>query len=73
MVSDSSHMESVDRWALYVKTHDDWKRVHSEFINAQFDKALSFWGRLAQTKEGRRKIIDRFGIKNKDDFAFLFQ
>jgi len=58
-------LEQIDRWAEYVKCNKDWKKLHTEFINAQFQKSEDFYKRLAKTKEGKKKIIELFNIKNK--------
>jgi len=50
-------MDSVERWALFVKNNPDkWKAIHTKFIDAQFEKSREFYKRLAQTEEGRKKI-----------------
>jgi len=62
----------VKRWARFVKENPDkWKRIHTEFINAQFEKSLKFYERLKKTKNGRQKIIKLFNIKNLDGFPSL--
>ncbi len=71
-MTDEQRLEAIDRWAEYVKTSNGaWKKDHSEFINAQFDKANAFWRRLAKTAGGKRKIIAIFGVKNLDAAPFL--
>ncbi len=49
-------MEQVERWAEYVRNNPDWKKKHTEFINAQFIIAKKFYGKLAETPSGREKI-----------------
>jgi len=57
--------EEIDRWVKFMKEHpDEWKRVHTEFINAQFDKAGRFIKRLLATPGGREKVITAYGIKS---------
>ena len=64
--------EEIDRWVEYMKEHpDSWKRVHSEFVNAQFEKARAVWERLASTPEGRKKIIAIYNIKNTKGYPKL--
>ena len=53
---DKSHMDQIERWAEYVKTHDDWKLKLKDFINAQFEIANRFYKELEKTPEGREKI-----------------
>ncbi|MFO7710702.1 MAG: hypothetical protein R6V53_02970 [Candidatus Woesearchaeota archaeon] len=49
-----------------------WKKEHTKLIDAQFAKSKEFYDRLAETKKGRQKIIEIFGIKNKKGFPKLF-
>ena len=60
------HMEFIERWAAYVRTHKDWKKLHTAFINAQFAKHRAVLEQLRKTPEGREKIIKLYGIKNLD-------
>ncbi|MEK6915316.1 MAG: hypothetical protein AABW89_02115 [Nanoarchaeota archaeon] len=48
-------MESVERWANFVKIHpiEEWKPVIDDFINAVYDKADDFYKRLKETEKGR--------------------
>jgi hypothetical protein len=45
--------DPVARWAEYVLTHPDWKKIHTQFINAQFEKSHEFYKRLAKTNSGQ--------------------
>lgn len=60
---DKSHMEEVERWAEFVKTHprSEWKRKLNIFIDAQYDMAKRFYKNLEKTEKGR-KILKR--LKN---------
>lgn len=50
--------EQIDWWAAYVKSSNGaWKKEHTAFINAQFEKAEACYRRLAQTPGGKQKII----------------
>ncbi len=55
---DKSHMEQVDRWALYVKTHprSDWIKQIKPFIDSQIIMANRFYKRLAKIPQGLEKI-----------------
>ncbi len=57
---DKGHMEEVERWAEFVRTHTrrEWKRKQNIFIDAQHDIAKRFYERLEKTEEGR-KILER--------------
>jgi len=58
MERDKSHMESVERWAEFVKTHsiNEWKPVIDAFINAVYEKADDFYKRLEKTEKGREAL-----------------
>ncbi len=72
VVMDKSRLEQIDRWAEYVRTsRGAWKKEHTAFINAQFEKADAFYRRLAQTPGGKEKIRAIFGIQNPRVLLFL--
>lgn len=59
-------MEQVERWAKFVKENPEkWKKIHTEFIDAQFQKSHEFYERLKKTKNGKEKIQKIFKITNK--------
>lgn len=61
------HMEQVVRWAEHIrrrKGDDSWRKAHSEFINAQFDKSERFIKKLLRQPGGKEKIIKLFKIRN---------
>ncbi|MBI4360355.1 hypothetical protein HY572_01125 [Candidatus Micrarchaeota archaeon] len=65
-------IQQIDRWAQYVKkSRGAWKKEHTAFINAQFEKSEAFYRRLAQTPGGKQKINNLFGIKNLNAVPFL--
>lgn len=54
---DSSHMEQVGRWAKFVRDNPTtWKKIHTKFINAIFDKERQFRERLLLTPNGKEKL-----------------
>ena len=60
------HQQQVERWAHFVKENPTkWKKIHAEFINALFEKHESFRNRLLQTPNGKEKLQQLYGIKNK--------
>jgi len=63
---DDTHMEQIERWAKFVRENDIsvWKKIHTEFIDALFEKNERFLRELAKTKEGKEKIIKIYRIKN---------
>jgi hypothetical protein len=61
-----THEEFLVKWANFVKTHpNEWKREHTQFINAQIEMANAFYERLVKTPGGKEKIIELRSIKNK--------
>ena len=62
---DPQRLEAIDRWADYVlSSNGEWKKHHTAFINAQFEKSEAFFKRLASQPGGKETIINLFGIKN---------
>ncbi len=59
------HMEQIERWAEYVRTHHDWKQKMKPFIDAQILMARRFYRKLAETPEGRAKIRELRRIPEK--------
>ena len=52
-----SHLEQIERWAQFVKSNPNkWKTIHTEFINALFDKHEQFRERLLKTPSGKEKL-----------------
>lgn len=61
----TNHMQSLENWANFVKNNPTkWKKIHTKFINAQFDKSYTFLKRLLKQPNGREKIIKLFKIGN---------
>lgn len=52
----NQRMEQVKRWANYVRSHKDWKKIHTDFINAQFIKYSRFLKRILKTQDGKEKL-----------------
>ena len=61
---DKTHVEFIERWSDFVKTNPEWKKHHTDFINAQYDKFITFINELSKTKEGQEKILELYNIKN---------
>lgn len=61
---DPQRMAQIDRWAEYIRTHPDWKIIHTRFINAQFDMAQKFWKRILAQPDGKRRLREIYKIKN---------
>lgn len=61
--------DQIVRWAEFMKNNPDkWKKIHTEFIDAQFEKSFKIYEELAKTESGRKKIVKIFGIKNVNGF-----
>lgn len=55
---DPSHQEQIERWAKYVRENPhSWKKEHTKFINALFEKQQEFDKRLLQTPGGKEKLL----------------
>ena len=67
--------EQIIRWANYVKDNPTkWKKTHTKFINAQFDKHRKFNTRLLKTKNGKEKFIKLYSTIFSIDLGFpIFQ
>jgi hypothetical protein len=62
---DKTHNHFIERWVLFMKKHpDEWRDIHTDFINAQFQGADDVIRRLVKQKGGREKLIALYGIKN---------
>jgi hypothetical protein len=71
---DPARAAAIDRWAQYMKDNPDkWKRIHTEFINAQFQKHEAFLKRLREQPGGREKIIELYGIRNLKGYEDLLR
>ena len=69
---DHRHMEHVERWAAFVRENPTkWKKPHTEFINALFEKNQQFVERLLKTPRGKEKLIELYKIKNKEGYSWL--
>ena len=70
----SQHMEQVERWATYVRENPTaWKKIHTRFINAQFDKHQRFIKALLKEPDGFDKIIKLYDIKNVEAYRKLLK
>ncbi len=55
------HIEQIERWAVYVNNNPTkWKKIHTEFINAIFQKHEDFIKRLLESKNGKEKLKKLF-------------
>ena len=64
-----THMDFIERWATFMKEHPtEWKKIHTEFINAQFISREQFLERLLQQPNGKKKILELYNIKNLEGY-----
>ena len=49
-------LNQVERWAEYVRSHKDWKKIHTDFINARFIKYSRFLKNIVKTPDGKNKL-----------------
>ena len=57
-----SHLEQVERWANYIRDNPTkWKKIHTEFINAIFQKNEEFIDKMKSSPEGREKLKEIYG------------
>ncbi|MFH0837271.1 MAG: hypothetical protein V1870_04030 [Candidatus Aenigmatarchaeota archaeon] len=69
---DKSHIDQVERWANFVRDNPTkWKKIHTELIDSQIMKARQFVDKLAETDEGKKRIIEAYGIGNKNIYRKL--
>ncbi len=65
--------DEIDRWVRYMKDHPNtWKKVHTQFIDAQFEKSRAFVRRLLQEPNGKEKVLRMYNIRNEKGFSGLF-
>ncbi len=60
-----THQDFIQRWAAFMKEHPtEWKKIHTEFIDAQFQSHEQFLERLLQQPDGKKKIRALYKIEN---------
>lgn len=69
---DKTHTEFVDRWAEFIRNNPDkWRKIHTDFINAQILMNKQFLERLKKTPNGKDKIVELYQIKNLKGYEKL--
>ena len=54
---DKTHTEQIERWAKYVKENPSkWKKNLKPFLDSQIIMSRRFYSKLAETKDGKKKI-----------------
>ncbi len=65
-------MEQIERWAAFVRGNPaKWKKIHTQFIDAIFEKHYQFRERLLKTPGGKEKLQKLYDIKNKEGYDWL--
>lgn len=63
----TSHEDQIEEWATYIlENPTTWKVQHTQFLNAQIEMANAALERIKKQPNGKEKIIEMFGIKNKE-------
>lgn len=60
---DKTHMDQVERWAEHCRNSGRWKSELKPFLDAQIIMAQRFYKKLAETEEGRKKILELRKLK----------
>ena len=63
---DKTHDEFIEKWAKFVKTNPKWRKIHTKFINAQFEMH-----KQAMKKISKEKIIKIYKINNLKGYPIL--
>lgn len=62
-------LRDIELWANYVRTNPKkWKKVHTEFIDAIFDKHYQFRERLLKTPQGKRKLEELYESRKNRNY-----
>ncbi len=69
---ESINMEIAEQWAEYVRTHPEWKKLHTTFINAHLEKASAEIEILSKTPAGREKLAELRGIRDIKRYLEIF-
>jgi len=69
---DKSHLEFIDKWVEFVKTHpyEEWKKQHSDFLDSQIIHSMEFYQRLLKEPDGAKKIRNIMGWNKKTPYWF---
>ncbi|HLG24135.1 MAG TPA: hypothetical protein VI564_04370 [Candidatus Nanoarchaeia archaeon] len=69
----NEHISQVERWADYVKNNPtQWKKQHTKFINAQFEKHRNFVKSILKQSNGFEKLVKIYKIKNIEEYRKSF-
>jgi len=67
-------MNEIDRWVKYMKENPSkWKKIHTEFIDAQFSKSEEFIKQLLKEPNGKERVINAYGLKNLKGYKGLLK
>jgi len=69
-----NHDNFIHIWVIFMQKHPtEWKKIHTEFINAQFNTHKEFLKRILQESNGKEIVIELYGIKNTKAYSQLLE
>ncbi len=67
-----NHDDFIQRWVTFMEKHpQQWKKIHTEFVNSQFENHASFLKRLLKEPTGKETIVALYGIQNVKGYKKL--
>ncbi len=67
-----NHADFIQRWVAFMEKHpQQWKKIHTNFVNSQFEKHTSFLKRLLKEPNSKETIIALYGIQNINGYKKL--
>jgi hypothetical protein len=64
--------DQITSWAKFIKQTPSWKKLHTEFVDAQLKNRMRIMTELASKKDGKKKVIELLGIKNVQGYKSFF-
>ena len=69
----NERIKSINSWVEYIKSNEDWKKHHTKFINAQYEKAYQAIKKMKSLRQGENLILEIYKIKNKKGYPKLLK
>ena len=69
----NQRLKAIEDWVEYIKTHEDWKKHHTKFINSQFELANKAIIKISKMPNGSEKLMELYNIKNKKGYPKLIK
>lgn len=67
-----NHIDFIQRWVHFMEEHPhQWKKVHTRFVNSQFETHGAFLKKLLEEPDGKDTILALYGIKNLNGYKKL--